>query len=204
MNHIIKDTGEKITISQEGFKTMNPEEVGANQLKNGSAKDAFMFWLDNWSDIQGHLQRIYDKAQGIVLELGTRGGISTAALLYGIEKRGGHVTSVDFNPYCEDAFKGHPHWTFVCADSCDFNKILAEASLYGPFDLLFIDTEHVYGRLKRELAVWAPYVRRGGTILLHDVLAYPEMAVAAEEYAKENHLQYIIHPGSNGLGEITC
>lgn len=204
MNKLIEEHDGHITVRNEGFKEMKPEEVGANQLNNGSATEAFMFWLDNWSDIQDHLQRIYEKSRGIVLELGTRGGISTSALLYGIEKHGGHVTSVDYNPFCEEAFKGHPNWTFVCSDSCDFNKILAEAALYGPFDLLFIDTEHTYERLKRELSIWGPYVRRGGTILMHDVLAYPEMAVAAREYAEANKLEYKIHPGSNGLGEINC
>lgn len=33
-------------------------------------------------------------------------------------------------------------------------------------DLLFIDTWHVYGQLKRELARWHPYVRK--YIILHD------------------------------------
>jgi cephalosporin hydroxylase len=35
-------------------------------------------------------------------------------------------------------------------------------------DLLFIDTWHIYGHLKRELSRWHPYVRK--YIIMHDTL----------------------------------
>lgn len=70
-----------------------------------------------WSDVQGHLPFLYEHAalprgitsrggdskgesipwgkRKVILELGVRGGISTSALLAGVEKSGGHLWSVD-------------------------------------------------------------------------------------------------------------
>lgn len=47
------------------------------------------------SDIQHHLGLLFSLAKGNVLELGTRSGVSTAALLAGVERNGGFVYSVD-------------------------------------------------------------------------------------------------------------
>ena len=68
--------------------------------------------------------------------------------------------------------------------------------------LLFIDTDHTYERLKRELDMWGKWVKPGGLIMMHDVTAYPEMARAALEYAEANHHSYKMRSGSNGLGVI--
>ena len=43
------------------------------------------------SDIQHHLGLLFSLARGNVLELGTRSGVSTAALLAGVERQGGRV-----------------------------------------------------------------------------------------------------------------
>lgn len=192
--------GIQIGVKENGGKLVRPDEVGINQLKNESAQNAFMFWLDTWSDIQGHLQFLYEQAQGDILELGTRGGISTSAFLYGVERKGGHVWSVDFNPECAHAFEGHPKWTFVTSDSLAHGTIMREGKAPSLFDVIFIDTEHTYQRLSRELAFWFPRLNYDGILLMHDILSAPEMAKAAEEYAAANKLFYEVRPGSNGLG----
>src|SRR5678810_372588 len=70
------------------------------------------------SDIQHHLGLLFSLAHGNVLELGTRGGVSTVALLAGVELRGGHVWSVDIED-CSGVLPPHPQWTFVQGDSRD-------------------------------------------------------------------------------------
>ena len=98
-------------------------------------------------------------------------------------------------------------------------------------DLLFIDTWHVYGHLKRELARWHPHVRK--YILLHDTVVdavYGESircnlnvdaqsrstGIPVEEIRKglmfavneflQDHPEWVAHahfPNNNGLTVLT-
>ncbi len=180
-----------------------PEEVGVNQLVDSSARTAFNHWLNYWSDIKDHLPYLYGESHGLVVELGTRGGVSTAALLAGVEDHGGLLISVDINPMCAETFKGHKQWIFKNKDS---SHPLAPDEIfdYEPslIDLLFIDTNHTYLQLKTELDVWSVYVKPGGKIILHDVLAFPEMGLAADEFASSHSKNYRVRSLSNGLGII--
>ena len=131
------------------------------------------------SDIQHHLPLLYSLSRGNVLELGTRSGVSTAALLAGVEARGGHVWSVDIDE-CSGVAAGHPQWTFSQGDSRDPDL---PAQVATPIDLLLIDTEHQYEIAQAELALWGSYVRPGGTILMHDPETFPGVRRAAQEFA---------------------
>ena len=136
------------------------------------------------SDIQHHLGLLFSSARGNVLELGTRSGVSTAALLAGVERHGGHVWSVDLDANCINLFE-HPQWTFTCGDSCD-PEIAEFLSIRGErecFDLIFIDTTHQYEITQAELALWGPHLKPGGTILLHDTETFPGVRRAAQEFA---------------------
>ena len=131
------------------------------------------------SDIQHHLGLLFSLAHGNVLELGTRGGVSTAALLAGVEKRGGHVWSVDIED-CSAVAAGHPQWTFIQGDSRNSELPM---SVPRPIDRLLIDTEHVYEITQAELALWGDYVAPGGHICLHDPETFPGVRRAAQEFA---------------------
>lgn len=147
------------------------------------------------SDIQHHLGLLYSLARGNVLELGTRSGVSTAALLAGVEARGGHVWSVDLDPRSAEVAKGHLQWTFVQGDSRDtliVERILQHVGDLSStreyidddprIDLLLIDTEHVVDVTAAELALWSPHMRPGGRILLHDPETFPGVRRAITEF----------------------
>lgn len=130
------------------------------------------------SDIQHHLGLLHSLARGNVLELGTRGGVSTTALLAGVELRGGHVTSIDIED-CAGVLPAHDQWTFIKGDSRDPALVPA-----APFDLILVDTEHVYEITQAELALWGPHVTPGGSICLHDIETFPGVRRAAREFAE--------------------
>ena len=139
------------------------------------------------SDIQHHLGLLFSLARGNVLELGTRSGVSTAALLAGVERHGGHVWSVDLDD-CSHVAAGHPQWTFIQGSSTDKGPVLGAAFGYpsdstGWIHLLLIDTEHTYEQAQAELALWGPHVAPGGTILMHDPETFPGVRRAAQEFA---------------------
>lgn len=162
-----------------------------------SARDWFNRHTVEWSDIQAHLPTLRVLAKGNVLELGVRKGVSTSALLVGVEENGGHVWSVDIDPTCEENFKGHPHWTFICGDSLILSP-LEPPSL----DLLFVDTLHTKDHVLKELEKWGPLVKPGGVILVHDAITFPEVWEAILEFCKPRGLEPLLRAGSNGLGMI--
>lgn len=169
---------------------------------------SYLRWRDTWSDIQDHLPYLFQRAGGNVVELGTRHGVSTAALLAGIEERDGHLWSIDVDKGCGAIFAGHPDWTFVSGSSLDGNVMDYVLALMAPMsprplDLLFVDTLHTWAHVLKELLLWGPLVRPGGVIVAHDAVTFPDVARALTDYA-----QYAgttapqIKAGSNGLGVI--
>ncbi len=160
-----------------------------------------------WSDIQDHLPELMKRAKGNVLELGVRDGISTSALLLGVELHGGQLISVDVEPCkdVQDRFHGHPQWRFLNASSIERLPLepLARKVLLAGLDVLFLDTLHTYDHVTRELELWAPYVKPGGTILIHDVVTFPAVMEAMQDHCIEHGLAFTYHAGSNGLGIIS-
>lgn len=129
------------------------------------------------SDIQAHLGLLYSYAKGTVVELGTRTGVSTTALLAGVEARGGQVVSVDLED-CGSLFAGHPQWTFIQSDSR--NPELPPG--LAPIDVLLVDTEHNTETCSAELTLWAPHMKPGGVILLHDPETFPGVRRAITDF----------------------
>lgn len=157
----------------------------------------------NWSDVQTHLPILFESARGNVLELGVRAGISTTALLAGVEAHGGHVWSVDRDD-CSPVWAGHPCWTFIRADSLN-SDVARIVKGIDQLDCLFIDTEHTEERTISELRLWGQFVQPGGVILLHDtddMSTYPGVRNAIETYCAERGLTAEYREGSYGLGVI--
>ncbi len=134
------------------------------------------------SDIQHHLGLLFSLARGNVLELGTRGGVSTVALLAGVERAGGHVWSIDIED-CSGVLPPHEQWTFIQGDSRD-PDLTAQKTGGEPFDLVLIDTQHEYEIAQAELALWGPHLAQGGAICMHDIETFPGVRRAAREFAE--------------------
>lgn len=141
-----------------------------------------------------------------VIELGTRGGVSTVAWLYGLEGRG-HLWSVDIDPAPALPFE---HWTFLQGN--DLDPAIVNA-LPDSVDVVFIDTSHAYEQTLAELNVYLHKIRSGGKIVLHDTeLRQPSglrthqppfpVKTAVEEFCFEEDLVWSNRPNCFGLGTI--
>lgn len=152
-----------------------------------NVKQLYQQYLNTPSDIQHHLPLLYSLARGNVVELGTRTGVSTSALLAGVEARGGLVTSIDIDD-CSHLFKGHPQWFFRQGDSTDPSLaqwFWEDWEHDDRADLLFIDTIHTYEQVTAELTLWAERcVKPGGRILVHDPETFPGVRKAIEEFCQ--------------------
>lgn len=154
----------------------------------------------DYDNIVDHLETLKKYSTGITLELGSREGASTSALLEG----GAEVWSVDIESSYADAWRGHPRWHFVCGDSTSPETIamLVEEGLPEKIDTLFLDTDHTYAQVVRELACWLPRMKPHGIVLAHDTESFPEVMQAIKNVAMTLDLFVEFISGCNGLAVI--
>jgi len=142
---------------------MTPKEKGLlNRRISGMAP--FIEILSNFSKFHRASEDI------VIFEIGVRRGVSTRALLRGLTERfyGGHLYSVDikegYSKMVTDE-KQKQLWTFICGDSrtIDWDKEI---------DILFIDGDHQYKVVKADYEKYEPLVKKGGYIIMHDVLIH--------------------------------
>ena len=163
-----------------------------------TVKPIYEYNLVNWTDIQDHLPLLMESARGNCMEIGVRGGVSTSALLYGLEEHGGHLWSVDINQ-CQ-GFE-HPNWTFIQADSTKEQERI-NALIPAELELLFVDGDHTYEGALSDLLSFG---HRAKKILIHDVDCpdtFPGVRRAMEEYAAKVGCGHSTFHGSYGMGMI--
>ncbi|CAB4130817.1 Methyltransferase domain containing protein [uncultured Caudovirales phage] len=160
----------------------------------------------DFPNISQHIPRLRDEAHGIILELGCREGVSTGALLEGLDSKGeGFLLSVDIDD-CSQIWKGHPRWKFFHGESTNVAGIinaLNEAGIPPIVSVLFIDSEHTYNLCSQELRTWYPYMKPNGTIILHDTEEFPEVYKAIEDFiAETGNITHEFIRGCNGLSVL--
>jgi predicted O-methyltransferase YrrM len=191
---------------------MESIDVAVASLKYAQETYAQQTDPEFWSDIGHYMPFLREHAQGIVFEIGVRGGASTAAFLLGTEEHGGHVYSIDILD-CSKLFAGLPNWTFLQANSKDVAAVIA--FLPTLVDLLLIDGDHTREGYTFDLHTYSKLVRSGGLIISHDTdpivgwtieegagPGYPSKAIR-EEYFRfaENHkYEHYELPGRCGMG----
>jgi predicted O-methyltransferase YrrM len=158
------------------------------------------------ADISNHLMvlslliREFDLKQ--IVELGTRDGNSTMALLESARAIGGHVTSVDIEP-CLSARRRVENagllqnWTFIQANDME----LEPPQIPARMDFLFIDTSHLYAPTLAELKKYSDYLQPGAWVALHDYVSFPGVNRAVQDFVQSAggkfHFYAFMH--QNGL-----
>jgi predicted O-methyltransferase YrrM len=129
------------------------------------------------SDISDHLGPIFyfamDRHPKLIVELGTRGGESTRALLAAAQESDATMLSLDIGDSGDLDLPYRKRWNFVQADDVAFGKErfttwCGEHHLEPKAEVIFLDTSHEYEHTKQELEVWMPHLREGGVMILHD------------------------------------
>ena len=129
------------------------------------------------SDISDHLGAIFyhavEASPRLIVELGTRGGESTRALLAAAAVADGTLLSVDLAPQPPLNLPHQERWHFHQGDDIAFGQTgfpvwAADHGLAPEIDVLFIDTSHEYAHTKQEIAVWAPHLAAHGAMIFHD------------------------------------
>lgn len=105
-----------------------------------------------------------------VVELGTGKGLSTSRLLYGLSlHQDARLWTFDLEK-CEKAWKylalsEFPVWRieFVTGDSSTLTDTIGE-----PLDLIYVDANHSYEGVKKDILAWSSKLKRNGVMALHD------------------------------------
>jgi cephalosporin hydroxylase len=126
------------------------------------------------NDIVDHLPTLFFEcnatAPKLIVELGTRGGVSTQTLIACAKAHDAAMVSVDIDNCSHIA--EYSKWNFVHSDDLKFAKEFAEwcrsKELETKIDFLFIDTSHVYKHTVAEMAAWFPYLGEKCRVAFHD------------------------------------
>jgi predicted O-methyltransferase YrrM len=150
-----------------------------SSVPNPILAQALGHWATARSDIRDHLGTLFYEAVAarprLIVELGTRGGGSTRALLAAAEVTGAHLLSVDIEDCgaidLPERFRSR--WTFIRADDIAFAKAPFEAfcaarGLPPVAEVIFIDTSHEEAHTRAELACWLPRLAAPGVMMFHD------------------------------------
>lgn len=130
--------------------------------------ETYKKYCSTYCDIHEHLPTLYKYGLDCnsVIEAGVRDCISTWAFLKAIKDKGcGKLIGLDLSKSSQanvveyTCKQKNIDYKFVAGNDLDYN-------VEEDIDLVFIDTWHVYGHLKRELAKFAPKCKK--YIIMHD------------------------------------
>lgn len=121
------------------------------------------------SDINEHLPTLYKYATECesILETGVRGCVSSWALIYGLLNNHSEQKRIllnDINPCPITSLLSATETLNIQLDYIWQNNL--QIDLQENYDLIFIDTWHVYGQLKRELEKFSKIANK--YIIMHD------------------------------------
>lgn len=174
-------------------------------------------------DLYPYSQFLRYVANGTILEIGVRDGVSTAAFLLGLKKNGGHLYSVDIEENCGKLFDSKVwSWEFIHADSMNVGEVMKKPlEIYSdpPLDILYVDGNHSSPFVDNDIFKYAKYVKPGGMILVHDIypprfpnfddmegagkgFATEDVRRAYHQFIRTNKCTHFELPGEYGMGVI--
>ncbi len=131
---------------------------------------------NEYSDIHAHVATLstYAAMCSSVREMGVRSGVSTWGFLHGLVSRARDDADASFELHGLDLSPAPAHYATLATAGvagvpnlkCAFVQGNALDTRPIATDILFIDTFHVYGQLRRELSRFAPTTAR--FIIMHD------------------------------------
>ena len=120
----------------------------------------------------------------LVLETGTFQGYSTACIASALATLGGdrRVITIDPAPQEGQVWAGTDLEPLVSLRRQFSQDAFADLYLArAKFDMLVLDSDHHYDTIMRELMLYEPLLREGGSILLHDSLFFDGVGAAVRQ-----------------------
>jgi predicted O-methyltransferase YrrM len=145
-----------------------------NEITSQTLDELLTTVLTGVGDSDQHLLTLFSIAMQIkarsILELGVRAGVTTKPLLLATSFFDGKLTSVDLNGSAynpPDELKKHHQ--FVQSDALLFLKNCVDTKT--TYDMIFIDDNHDYEHVKKELEFVTQMMNGKTVVTLHDLMA---------------------------------
>lgn len=127
-------------------------------------------WLNEW-DVRNIYESVSSLESGTYFEVGVAHGVSlaVASLAANEHVRVGGVDRVD-QPDRDAFIKTFLDKFGKITDNPKFfnDDSQMRARISGPIDILYIDGDHTYEGILKDIASWTPWVVSGGTIMFDD------------------------------------
>lgn len=161
--------------------------------------------MQDRSELTSLLKMVSGQKPSVVVEIGTATG-GTLFLLARVAAADALIISIDLP--CGPFGGGYPGWRvplyrsfatgdqrirLVRADSHSRSTIGKVKSFLGSreIDTLFIDGDHTYDGVKTDFEIYAPLVKKGGIIVLHDIARHlPSTGCDVFSFWQEVKLRY--------------
>lgn len=160
-------------------------------------------WLTNLEQTALlHLPAFVDYLDGEIVEIGSYKGKSTVALALGskwisMRKRSIYaidpfVPTRDYRDYLND-FQKNIQGSHLVNYVIPIKKSSHEAILECPehISALFVDGDHNYLNVKKDIELYAPRVVAGGIIAFHDYTTYQDVKKAVHELCESKEYVYV-------------
>ncbi|PIE85473.1 hypothetical protein CSA08_01805 [Candidatus Gracilibacteria bacterium] len=149
--------------------------------------------IPNISNVNARFLRDLIKISGTknMLEIGTANGFSTINFAVELKKVGGKIISIDFS---EKSYLEAKNNVKECSLENEISLILGNALDEIPklednyFDFVFIDG--MMRRSKDFLELSLPKLKKGGIIIIDDVIKFKEKMIGLWEYLEKNNISY--------------
>jgi hypothetical protein len=197
---------EGVMVEEEGGKEYYECPVNHHSWEK-ETKKAFAPYpgvvdIGGWSFV-GEGRILYDLArgssqiEGVVVELGTYKCLSTIYLASGSPDKVYSVDTHEFGTYEEarsnlDARGVGDNASLIIGFTEDVGKEWKK-----PIRLLFVDADHTYEGVKKDIIAWTPFIVEGGYIVFHDT-NYPDISKAIEESLKKDTFSEVELPFLHG------
>jgi len=130
----------------------------------------------------------------LVLETGTFKGYSTACIASALASMGGNrrVITIDPAPQPGQVWEGTDLESIITLHRQFSQDAFADLYLAKTrFDMLVLDSDHHYDTIMRELVLFEPLLKEGGSILLHDSLFFDGVGAAVRQLLANPRFQGI-------------
>lgn len=136
----------------------------------------------------GSLVMLYEPA--VVLETGTNLGYSGARIAHALHQLGDERVLYTIDPHpCDHLFNA-----MACRANVRYLQGLShEVALPDgiSFDMLFLDSDHHYGTIAREIARFEPMLAEGGLMVLHDSVFFDGVALAVRQLMRLERFELV-------------
>ena len=120
-------------------------------------------------------EEVKNKKNPLIVEFGVNSGQSTKIFLNAIDdKENAKLISVDIDKY--DNVSHSKKWEFVQQDSSNVKKLIkTKPEIINGIDILYIDSLHTYGHVKKEVYNYFEYLKKDSIIFFDDIDSGPYM-----------------------------